>query len=135
KNEEAMLAAKIRDAESAMESARIDAALGKTPAAEQPIAETTFGDQIPQRDHAGAVKDLLDIGVRPQTLEALLKTGHPDAKPDDLEEVQALAKEWERRLLNDAEKQKKFLAKDPEVMKEFAHFGVYRRDRRREPSE
>ena len=46
-----------------------------------------------------------------------------------------MAAEWERRLMADPEVQKKFLAGDPELLKQFRYFGMYRADRRKEPSD
>src|SRR5262249_40530125 len=133
-NEEAMLAAKIRDAESRQEAERLDVQMGKKPAPEGTTAEVSFGDQIPRKDHAAAVATLVEHGVRPEMVETFLRTGHGD-DAGGVEAEWAGAAEWERRLMNDPEKQKKFLARDPEVMKQFDYFGMYRRDRRREPSD
>src|SRR5262249_48340970 len=134
RNEQALLAAKISDAASAEEARRLDIALGKTKPAEQPAARVTYGSQIPAEDHAAAVKSLLDNGVRPEMVETFLRTGHGD-DPGGTEVEHAMAAEWERRLMADPEVQKKFLAGDPELLKQFRYFGMYRADRRKEPSE
>jgi len=131
-NREAMLIAKIRDAESRQEAARLDVQMGKKPAPEGTTAETTFGDQIPRRDHADAIATSIERGVRAATLEAFHRTGHGD-DPGGAEVEQAAAKEWERKLMADPELQRKFLARDSEVMKQFEYYGIYRRDPRREP--
>jgi len=127
-NEEQTLAARLRVAESQAEAARLDVDMGHSPA----VGETTVGDQIPQRDHADAVATLVEAGVRPNMVERFLKTGHGD-DPGGRSAEEAAAAEWERRLLADPEKRAKFLAKDPTVMREFAYFGMYRADPRREP--
>jgi len=51
--------------------------------------------------------------------------------PKGVEEEQRAAAEWQRRLMNDPELQKKLFAKDPKTMREFDAFGVYARDPRR----
>jgi len=127
--EEEVLAARIRTAETQVAAARLDVELGHSPAA---AVETTIGDQIPRRDHADAVASLVEAGVRPGMVETFLRTGHGD-DPGGRSAEEAAAAEWERRLLADPEKRAKFLAKDPTVMREFAYFGMYRADPRREP--
>lgn len=133
-NEEAMLVARIRDAESAQEAERLDVAMGKKQPEQGPVVETTFGDQIPRRDHADAIATSLGRGVRPSAVETFHRTGHCD-NSDGVEAGYAAAAEWQRRLMADPELQRKFLAKDPTVMREFEYYGMLRRDPRREPSE
>jgi len=127
-NEEATLAARIRTAESAVEAARLDVDMGHNPA----VGETTIGDQIPRRDHAGAIASLVEAGVGPNTVETFLRSGHGDA-PDGPAAEQKAAKEWEQKLFSDPEMREKFLKKDPEVMRQFAVYGIFRADPRREP--
>jgi hypothetical protein len=119
-NEEAVIEARIAVAERT-EAQRVDAILRGDVIAG---AETTVGDQVPQRDLAGAVGDILEHGVRPELIENFLKTGRSGG-PDNRETEIAVAREWERRLLSDPELQRRFLAKDPELMKQFDAYGVY----------
>jgi hypothetical protein len=127
-NEEAMLVARIADAEAKLESSRLDAALAGDkvhPAA----GDNTYGQMVPRAALDTAVGILVESGVRPELIETFFKTGHGDDAAGREEEIRA-AEEWERRLLADPEKQKKLLAKDPETLREFACYGIYRRDPR-----
>jgi hypothetical protein len=123
-NEEAMLAARIYDAEARAERERL--AMPPAAATANPAAgEVTYGSQIPARDQADAVSTMLQHGARPSLVETFLKTGRGD-DPAGRESEIAAAAEWERRLMADPELQKKFLAKDPQVMEWFESFGIYK---------
>jgi hypothetical protein len=122
-NEEAMLAARIYDAEARAERERL--AMPATAATANPAAgEVTYGSQIPARDLADAVSTLVEHGVRPDLVETFLNTGHGD-DPQGREVEIAAAREWQRRLLADPELQRRFLARDPVLMRQFACFAVY----------
>jgi osmotically-inducible protein OsmY len=130
-NEEAMLVARIRDAETqaAADRLAIDADAGKP--VDPYAGEVTYEGMLPARDHAAAVADLLDAGARPALVETFMKTGHGDSPYGRDEEI-AAARAWRRRLDNDPEMQRRFLAKDPEIMEKFANYGMYAPDPRRE---
>jgi hypothetical protein len=128
-NEEAMLAARIYDAEARAERERL-AVPATTTAANPAAGEVTYGSQIPQRDLADAVSTLVEHGVRPDLVETFLNTGHGD-DPQGREREVAAAAEWQRRLLADPELQRRFLARDPVLMREFDCFAVYSADPRR----
>jgi hypothetical protein len=122
-NEEAMLAARIRDAEVRAERERL-ALPATAPTADPAAGEVTYGSQIPARDLADAAGELVAHGTRPTFVENVLATGRSGG-PDDRATEIALAREWERRLLADPELQRKFFAKDPEIMEQFSYYAGY----------
>jgi hypothetical protein len=104
------------------EAERVDAIIrGDAPIAG---AEITMGDQIPRRDLATAVGDIIERGVRPELVKTYLETGRGDDPAGRKAEI-AAAREWHRRLMADPEKQKKLLAGDPETLRELSAYGVY----------
>lgn len=109
RDEEAMLVARIADAEAKLESARLDTALAGEKA-DPTAGEMTFGQMIPRAALDSAVSTLVQSGARMDLIETFFKTGRGD-DPAGVEREHAAAEEWERRLLADPEKQKKFLAK------------------------
>jgi hypothetical protein len=120
--EETAIVARIRVAEAA--------AAGQAAAPDDPNApDVTYGQQVSRRDLTDAVATLVEHGNRPTLIESFLATGRSDGGEPRETEI-AAAREWQRRLLNDPELQKKFLAKDPEVMRQFDAYGVYAPDPR-----
>lgn len=129
-NEHQVIEARIRQAETealaaaARETARIEHAMAGV--IDHNESRTTFGSEIPQRDFVAGVQGVLDRGGRSEVLEHYLKTGAGGGSGDRAAEVK-LAEQWQARLMSDPELQKKFLAGDAEVMKQFQHYGVYAR--------
>jgi aminopeptidase N len=123
-NEEATTEARIRMAETTAaqsEAQRVDAIIRGDVLAG---AETTIGDQIPRRDLATAVGDIVEHGVRPELIENFLKTGRSGG-PDTREAEIAAAREWRRRLDADPEAQRRLLAGDPELMRQLTAYSIY----------
>ncbi len=118
-----MLVARIRDAESKVAAKHLDLEVsGKV--VDPYAGEVTFEGMLPARDHAAAVGDLVEAGVRPALIETFLKSGHGDDPAGRSVEI-AAAREWRRRLDSDPEMQRRLLAKDPQIMREFACYGIY----------
>jgi hypothetical protein len=117
--EEQAIVARIRVAEAA--------AAGQ--AAVPADVDITYGTQIPRRDLADAVGTLVEHGVRKTFVESFLATGKSDGGEPREYEI-AMAREWQRRLMADPELQRKFLAKDPQIMREFDYFAGYAPDPR-----
>jgi hypothetical protein len=86
-------------------------------------AETTVGDQIPRRDLAGAMINLVERGVQPELVERYLATGNSSDKEDRANEIWA-ANEWHRQLLADPTKQARLMAGDPELLKQLTAYGI-----------
>jgi hypothetical protein len=124
RNEEAMLQARIRDAETQAAANRLNVDADASKSVDPYAGEVTYEGMLPARDHAAAVADLLDAGVRPGLIETFLKTGHGDDPAGRDSEI-AAARAWRRRLDSDPEMQRRFLAKDPEIMKQFAAYAMY----------
>jgi hypothetical protein len=129
--EERAITARIAVAESRIpktEAQRIDAVLAGQvdPAA----PEVTYGSQIALADLAAGYNDLLEKGLRSDLLKAFETTGRGDDPKGREEEIRRAA-EWEQKLMSDAEMQRRFFAKDAEVMAQFAAFGIYAADPRK----
>jgi hypothetical protein len=120
-----VLEGRIRQNEAAVaqtEAERVDAIIR----GEMPIAgaEITVGDQIPRRDLATAVGDIIERGVRPELVKTYLETGRGDDPAGRDAEI-AAAREWHRRLMADTELQRRLIAGDAELVKQLAAYGVY----------
>jgi hypothetical protein len=123
RNEEAFLAARIRDAENqiAADRGRVTLDPKLDPAAARRVS---YGQQVPIDDFEDAVETLLEHGVRPTLVESFLQHGHGDNTKEDRPFEQDRAEEWLRKLT-------KLLAKDPEIMRQFACYGMHAADPRR----
>jgi hypothetical protein len=130
-NEEAVIAARLRkfeaDAQAAAEAFSEERRLANAFAGivDQSGVETTVNQQIPARDFVGAVGDILARGSRAETLAHYLQTGAGGGTAEGREFEIAAAEQWRLKLMNDPEFQRKFLAKDPEVMKQFDAYAQY----------
>jgi hypothetical protein len=126
RDEQAMqtrIAALERTAEQT-EKQRIDAILrGENVAG----PETTVADQVPRKDLANAMVDLVERGVRPELLNTYLETGHSDLDQKDRPAEIAAAEKWEKDLMRNPEKQRKLLDGDPQILKELAAFAIYKK--------
>jgi hypothetical protein len=136
-----VLEGRIREAEarsiSNPELAMTDAELVDAVLAGEPVpmpwsAGSTVDPQVPAGDFVGAVAALIEQGARPTLVKSFFEKGRGDHPGETREFEEWCAGEWERRLLADPELQRKFLARDPELMGQFAAYGVYARDPRRE---
>jgi hypothetical protein len=130
-NEEVVIAARLRqfeaDAQAAAEAFSEQHRLANAFAGivDQSGVETTVNQQIPARDFTGAVTDILSRGSRPEVLEHYLKTGAGGGSAEGREFEIAAAEQWRQKLMNDPEFQRRFLAGDPEVMKQFDAYAQY----------
>jgi hypothetical protein len=86
--------------------------------------ETRVNQQIPARDLVSAVGDLVERGVRPETLQHFLQTGQ-GGDPNGREAEIAAAARWRQKLETDPVMQQKLLSKDPKTMEEFVYYGIY----------
>jgi hypothetical protein len=130
-NEEAVIAAQVRqfeaEAQAAAEAASEEHRLANAFAGivDQSGIETTVNQQIPARDFTAAVGDILERGSRPETLKHYLRTGAGGGSAEGREFEIAAAEQWRAKLMNDPEFQRKFLAGDAEVMKQFDAYAQY----------
>jgi hypothetical protein len=106
------------------EAQRIDAIMrGESVAG----AEVTTGSQIPRRELASAMVDLVESGLRPGLVQTFVETGHSDLNPKDRALEIELAEKWHKKLLSDPEMQKKLLAGDEEMKSQLLAYSIYSR--------
>jgi hypothetical protein len=87
--------------------------------------ELTWGSQVPSRDLTTAVQDSLERGVRESMIRAFYEHGHGDDPAGRAAEI-AAADAWERKLMDDPEMQRRLFAKDPEIMRQFDYFAMFK---------
>jgi hypothetical protein len=122
--EEQSLLSRIAVAESRAEAARLDAVIAGEKIDLPGMIETTVNGQLPMKEFVAAVEPLLERGVRPGLLKSFLEHGRGDAQESREVEIEA-AKMWKQKLENDPEMQAKLLARDPEILRQLACYGMY----------
>ena len=93
---------------------------------ERVAAQTTQGDQLRYEDLAGAMVDLTERGINSDLLQTFIATGGNNLRPEEHAAAKAMLAEYERRLYSDPEMQRRLAARDPEAVKQFTTFSVYK---------